>query len=177
MWLVCWLEWQTEQWWCRFVDSPPTLVCVFPAWFFMLVLVSYICTSSCWRTERSVAYCALQCTLELLLLLHPTLTTVLWPLYTTTSMLSVLWHCWLGVRKSIRSVKIEWWCVSVVICLVWGVYCLWSSWCHCIPVPHHLLPHLNPELIWKMYWFWIGFTFLVPAYPGCPGKEATKQVY
>jgi len=30
--------------------------------------------------------------------------------------------------------------------------------------PHHLLPHLNQE------WF----TFLVPAYPGCPRKEATK---
>ena len=34
-----------------------------------------------------------------------------------------------------------------------------------IPKPHHLLPHLNP-----------GFIFLVPAYPGCPGKEAVKQV-
>jgi len=31
---------------------------------------------------------------------------------------------------------------------------------------HHLLPHLNPD------WF----TFLVPAYPGCPGKEAVKWV-
>ena len=28
----------------------------------------------------------------------------------------VLWHCWLGVRKSIRPVKIEWWGVGVVIC-------------------------------------------------------------
>jgi len=23
----------------------------------------------------------------------------------------------------------------------------------------------------------IGFTFLVPAYPGCPGKEAVKWLY
>ena len=30
---------------------------------------------------------------------------------------SVLWHCWLGITKSIRSVKIEWWGVDVVICL------------------------------------------------------------
>jgi len=30
---------------------------------------------------------------------------------------SVLWHCWLDVRKSIRPVKIEWWGVGVVICL------------------------------------------------------------
>jgi len=37
---------------------------------------------------------------------------------------SVLWQCWLGVRKSIRPVKIEWWGVDVVICLVWGADCL-----------------------------------------------------
>ena len=30
---------------------------------------------------------------------------------------SVLWQCWLGVMKSIRPVKIEWWGVDVVICL------------------------------------------------------------
>jgi len=30
--------------------------------------------------------------------------------------------------------------------------------------PHHLLLQYNPE------WF----TFLVPAYPGCPGKKAIK---
>ena len=36
----------------------------------------------------------------------------------------VLWHCWLGGRKSIRSVKnwlIRWWCV--VICLQRGADC------------------------------------------------------
>jgi len=32
--------------------------------------------------------------------------------------------------------------------------------------PHHLLHHLNPD------WF----TFLVPAHPGCPGKDAVKRV-
>jgi len=32
--------------------------------------------------------------------------------------------------------------------------------------PHHLLHHKNPE------WF----TFLVPAYPGCPGQQAVKTV-
>ena len=37
---------------------------------------------------------------------------------------SVLWHCWLGVRKSIRPVKIEWWGVGVVICLERGADCL-----------------------------------------------------
>jgi len=34
---------------------------------------------------------------------------------------SVLWHCWLVVRKSIRP---EWWHVGVVICLEWGADCL-----------------------------------------------------
>jgi len=31
--------------------------------------------------------------------------------------LSVLWHCWLGIRKSIRPIKNEWWGTGVVICL------------------------------------------------------------
>jgi len=35
------------------------------------------------------------------------------------------------------------------------VVCIWYSWFHCIPKTHNLLPHLNP---------------------GCPGKEAVKQV-
>ena len=37
---------------------------------------------------------------------------------------SVLCHCWLGVRKSIRRVKIEWWGVSVVSCMERGADCL-----------------------------------------------------
>ena len=37
--------------------------------------------------------------------------------------------------------------------------CIWPSWCHC--------HSLSGE--WQ-----IGFTFLVPAYPGYPGKEAVK---
>ena len=37
---------------------------------------------------------------------------------------SVLWHCWLGVRKSIWPVKIESWGVGVVICLERGADCL-----------------------------------------------------
>jgi len=35
-------------------------------------------------------------------------------------------------------------------------------------LPHHLLLHKNPEQV---------FTFLVLAYPGCPGKEAVKWVF
>jgi len=37
---------------------------------------------------------------------------------------TALWHCWLGIRKSIWSVKIEWWGVGVVICLEQGADCL-----------------------------------------------------
>jgi len=55
---------------------------------------------------------------------------------------------------------------------VWSevqIVCIWSSWYHYIPKPCHLLPRLNPA--------WFGFTFLVPAYPGCPGIEAVKRLY
>jgi len=33
---------------------------------------------------------------------------------------SVLWHCWLGSRKGIWPVKIEWWDASMVMCLGQG---------------------------------------------------------
>jgi len=50
---------------------------------------------------------------------------------------------------------------------VWNevqMICIWSSLRHCHPI---------------ISWFikiHIGLTFLVPVYPGCPGKEAVKQV-
>jgi len=37
---------------------------------------------------------------------------------------SVLWHCWLSVREIIRTVKIEWSGVGVVICLERAADCL-----------------------------------------------------
>ena len=63
----------------------------------------------------------------------------------------MLWHCWLGVRKSIRPVKklsdevLVWFSVWIEVQIV----CTWSSWCHCIHKPHHLLPHLNSD------WFYL----------------------
>jgi len=39
---------------------------------------------------------------------------------------------------------------------VWSkvkIVCKWSSWCHCIPKPHHLWPHLNPD--WFTFWYWL----------------------
>ena len=63
---------------------------------------------------------------------------------------SVLWRCWLGGRKHIQPVK-NW----VVGC--WHGY-LSGARCR--------LPY-GPA----------GFTFLVPAHPGTPGKRAIKRVY
>jgi len=42
--------------------------------------------------------------------------------------------------------------------------CMWSSWCHCYPIISCFIKIQN------------GFTFLVPAYPHCPGKEVVKWV-
>ena len=49
---------------------------------------------------------------------------------------SVLWHCWLGIKKSIWPVKIEWWGAAV-----WSkvqMICIWSAGA---TATHHLLPH------------------------------------
>ena len=53
---------------------------------------------------------------------------------------------------------------------VWSevqIVCILSSWCHCIPKPNHLLPHLNPD------WFYLSGTGL----PRVTWKGAVKQVY
>jgi len=42
--------------------------------------------------------------------------------------------------------------------------CIWSSWCHCDPIVACFIK------------IRIGLTFLVPAYPGCSGKQATVYV-
>jgi len=34
------------------------------------------------------------------------------------------------------------------------IVCILSGWCHCLPKPHHLLPHLNPD------WFYLSRTGL-----------------
>ena len=47
------------------------------------------------------------------------------PVFVSLDLLpSVLWHCWLGARKSIRPVKTEWWGVGVVIYLERRADCL-----------------------------------------------------
>ena len=62
----------------------------------------------------------------------------------------------LGVRKSIRPVKIDWWGVGVVICLEWG--CIWSNWCHCHPRTPSSLASFKSRLGLP---FWYRFTEVV----------------
>jgi len=68
----------------------------------------------------------------------------------------------LGGRKGIRPVKIEWWGAGVVIYLEQGADLHMAQ---LMPLP------LTVSCSSKIQ---IGFTFLVPAYPGCPGSEAVK---
>ena len=74
---------------------------------------------------------------------------------------NLLWICcafsastWLGARKSIWPVKIEWWGVDVVICLERGAGRLHMVQLMPLPSrkPHHLLPH--------PYWFYLSGTGL-----------------
>jgi len=40
---------------------------------------------------------------------------------------------------------------------VWSevqIVCIWSSWCHCIPKPHHLLPQFKSRLV-SPFWYWL----------------------
>jgi len=79
---------------------------------------------------------------------------------------SVLWHCWLDVRKSIRPAKklsgeeLAW----LSVCSRVQMICTWCSWCHCHPIISCSSKIQN------------GFTFLAPAYPGCRGQKAVKQM-
>ena len=83
-------------------------------------------------------------------------------LYSLSQLPLVLRHCSLGARKSIWPVKIEWWDVGAVICLEQETNCL-----HIVQLMP--LPSQNPIISCQT-----GSTFLVPAYPGCPEKQAVK---
>jgi len=68
----------------------------------------------------------------------------------------------LGDRKGIRPVKNEWWGVGVVVCLERGAD---------LHMAQRITLPLTVSCFSKIQ---IGSTFLVPAYPGYPGKEAVK---
>ena len=76
----------------------------------------------------------------------------------------MLWRCWLGGRKGIWPVKTEWWGAGVVVSLKWGADLHIAR----------LMP--RPLTVSRFSKIQIGFTFLVPAYPGSPGKRAVKWV-
>jgi len=71
----------------------------------------------------------------------------------------------LGSRKGIWPVKTEWWGAGMVICLELGADLHLAQ---LMPLP------LTLSCFSKIQ---TGFTFLVLAYPGNPGKRAVKQVY
>jgi len=77
---------------------------------------------------------------------------------------SVLWRCWLGSRKGIRAVKTEWWGAGMVICLERGADLHMAQ----------LMP--MPLTVFCFSKIQIGFTFVVPAHLGSPGKRAVKRV-
>jgi len=69
-----------------------------------------------------------------------------------------------GIRKSIWSVKNECWGASMVVCLEWGTDDL------------HMVQLMQlPPIISCFIRIQNCLTFLVPAYPGCPGKEAVEH--
>jgi len=61
--------------------------------------------------------------------------------------------------------KTEWWGAGMVICLERGADLHMAQ---LMPLPLALCCFSKIQ---------IGFTFLVPAYPGSPGQRAIKQVY
>ena len=78
-------------------------------------------------------------------------------------LLSVLCRCWLGGRKGIRPVKkLEWWGAVVVICLERGADLHMAQ----------LMP--QPLTVSCFSKTQIGFTFLVLAHLGSPGKRAVN---
>ena len=83
--------------------------------------------------------------------LHVLLPLVLW-------LPSVLWRCWFGGRKGIRPAKYDLWGAGVVFCLEQGADLHTAQ----------LMPLLFTVSCFSK--IQIGFTFLVPADPGSPGK-------
>jgi len=67
-----------------------------------------------------------------------------------------------GWQEGIQPVKTEWWGAGMVICLERGADLHMAQ---LMPLP------LTVSCSSKIQ---VGFTFLVPAYPRCPGKEAVK---
>ena len=86
------------------------------------------------------------------------------PQYLVYCQSSVLWRCWLGGRKGIRPVKN--WVVRCWLGYLSGARCR-LAYAQLMPLP------LTVSCFSKIQ---IGFTCLVPAHRGSPGKRAVKRV-
>ena len=79
--------------------------------------------------------------------------------FVTEILPSVLWHCWLGVRKSIWPVKLS---DEVLMWLsVWNkvqIVCIWSSWCLCHTKTPSSLASFESRLVLP---FWYQLTQIV----------------
>ena len=78
----------------------------------------------------------------------------------------MLWHCWLGVKKSIQLVKH--WMMSCWRDYLSGVRCKWSAYG---PADATGIPSSLASLGIQN-----GLTFLVPPYTACTGKQAITLV-
>ena len=70
---------------------------------------------------------------------------------------SVLWRCWLGIRKGTQPVKN--WVVRYWHGYVWSnvqMICIWPSWCHCHPIISCSSKIQNG----LPFWYWLTQVFL-----------------
>jgi len=88
-------------------------------------------------------------------------------LYITDGVPLVLWHCWFVVTKSIWPVKN--WVMRCSHGYLSGAWCKWFAYGSAdATATFSSLCFIKIQN---------GLTFLVPSYPGCPGKEAVKWVF
>jgi len=98
----------------------------------------------------------------------------------------VLWHCWLGIRKSILPLKND---ELLVWLSVWSevqIVCIWSSWCHCHPKTPSSLASFISRLVLP-FWYWLTqvilekrllthtHTCLTAICPGLPRQAGTRR--
>jgi len=81
---------------------------------------------------------------------------------------SVLWHCWLGGRKSIWPVK--YWVMRCCHGYLSAMKCKWFAYGPADATA-------PPPTISCFSKIQNGSAFLLLAYPGCPGQEAVKLIY
>jgi len=103
--------------------------------------------------------------------IDPFLEIVFYTWFNTYILPSVLWHCWLGIRKSIQPVKTEWWGTGVVICPEWGANDLHMVLL--VPLTSRHLVSLKSRTV-LTFWCWLTLVFLEKeAFTGCHAHMVT----